>query len=102
MDADPDDIEDDAWFLGLTAEYHVREDLAVYAEFVNIDNKNRFNCAECSPCYDEDGDEDIREIGVGAAYLKDFWGFKLHAGVGLGDTSPDFRVVGLVNYNIFR
>jgi hypothetical protein len=84
-------------FLGLALEYQISESLNSYIEFVNIENKNDY---DCSPCYDKTADEDRREIGLGIVWLKNYWGFKLHTGVGLTDTAPDLRVIGLVNLNL--
>ncbi len=84
-------------FLGLALEYQISESWDSYIEFVNIENKNDYGC---SPCYDQTADEDRREIGLGIVWLKNYWGFKLHAGIGLTDTAPDFQVIGLVNLNL--
>ncbi|GBC61611.1 hypothetical protein DENIS_2573 [Desulfonema ishimotonii] len=100
MDTDDEYTEDSAVFMALTLEYQLRENLTSYLEFANTENKNDFNCPECSPCFDEDNDEDIREIGVGVNWLRGLWGFKLHVGAGLTDTSPDVRVIGLINRNL--
>ncbi len=93
-------IENSTFFYGLTAEYQVSETLNTYIEFMNNENKNHFQCPACGACYDEDTDQDIREIGAGLVWLKNKWGFKFHAGVGLSETAPDFRVIGLVNFNL--
>ncbi|PIF02945.1 MAG: hypothetical protein CR990_00330 [Desulfococcus sp.] len=102
METDDPDKDEMVRFVALAAEYQVKETLTAYLEFVDIENKDEFNCADCSPCYDPDAGDDIREIGVGMDWLKNFWGFKLHLGIGLTDTSPDWRVVALVNRNLFR
>ena len=96
-DTDYEWIDDTSIFAGLAAEYQINESWMTYAEFINTGNKNDI---DCDPCIDEDADEDIREIGAGLVWLKDRWGFKIHAGAGLTETSPDFRVMGLVNRNL--
>ncbi|QTA88847.1 DUF5777 family beta-barrel protein [Desulfonema magnum] len=102
VDTDEDDNEDEdadntTLFIGLTAEYQVSETVTTYAEFINKEHSNTTVYPESSPCYDEDSDEDIRELGIGVAWLKDQWGFKIHAGAGLTPTSPDVRVAALIN-----
>ncbi|MDM8525896.1 hypothetical protein QUF80_21185, partial [Desulfococcaceae bacterium HSG8] len=96
-DTDADYIEDQTLFWGLTFEYQMTESLTSYIEFINNENKNRENYPSASPCYDEDTDEDIREVGFGITGIKGAWGIKLHAGAGLTSTSPDFRFMTSVN-----
>lgn len=102
MSTDIDYIDDEALFFGLTLEYQVRENLTSYVEFINTESKNNFTCSVCSPCFDPDISDDIRELGVGFDWLLGRWGFKLHAGIGFSDTSPDYRMIALVNYNLWR
>jgi len=90
-------IQNRALLLGLFAEYQFREDLMAYVEFIDTENRNTFSCATCTGCYDEDIDQDIREIGAGLTYLLGKWGFKLHLGAGLTATSPDFRAILMIN-----
>ncbi len=94
VDSDLEYIEKTTFFTGLAAEYHITESLMAYAEFYNNENKNRREYP-----YIEFGDtgDDMREIGAGIVGLKNKWGFKLHAATGLSDTTPDFRIVCLVN-----
>jgi len=91
-------VKNSTFFVGLALEYQLAENLNTYVEFFNVGNKNDFGCG---PCADDSADQDIRQLGVGMVWLKDLWGFKLHAGFGLSDTSPDFRIIALVNRNIF-
>ncbi len=100
MESDLDYIENDTAFFGLAAEYQISERWTTYLEFLNNEHKSRFQYPEISPCYDEDAGDDIREIGLGVVKLYKKWGFKIHLGAGLTPTSPDFRVIGLVNYNL--
>lgn len=66
----------------------------------NTKNKNHYDYPKNNRCYDEDTDEDIREIGLGVMWLKNKWGIKTQAGVGFTETSPDFRVLALINRDI--
>ncbi|QTA79701.1 Uncharacterized protein dnl_19770 [Desulfonema limicola] len=93
-DTDREWLDSASMFFGLAAEYQISETWMTYAEFVNTGNKNNI---DCDTCIDTGADEDLREIGAGLVWLKDKWGFKFHAGAGLTDTSPDFRVIGLIN-----
>jgi hypothetical protein len=97
VDTDVEHIEDKTIFWGLVFEYQVSEHFAAYTEFINTENKNRENYPTTSVCYDEDTDEDIRELGFGMVWVKGGWGFKLHGGAGLTPTSPDFRVMTSIN-----
>ncbi len=97
VDSDHDYIDEDTFFLGLTMEYHISETLISYVEFINNENKNHYNYPEGTLCYDSDVGEDIREIGAGIGWMKDEWGIKLHAGAGMTETSPDLRVIALIN-----
>lgn len=93
-DTDREWLDTTSMFFGLAAEYQISETWMTYLEFINTGNKNNI---DCDTCIDKNADEDLREIGAGLVWLKDKWGFKVHAGAGLTDTSPDFRVMGLVN-----
>ncbi len=97
VDTDLEYIEDKTFFLGLTAEYQISETMTTYLEFINNENKNRENYSPSSLCYDEDTDDDIRELGLGLVYVKDEWGVKVHVGAGLTSTSPDYRAMAMVN-----
>lgn len=92
-------VDDTAFYAGLAAEYQLTESLLAYVEFFNTENKNSFACEACSPCYDPDITDDIRELGGGVVWLKGLWGLKLHVGTGLTETSPDVRVSALINRN---
>lgn len=97
VDSDHDYIDEDTFFLGLTMEYQISETLTSYVEFINNENKNRYNYPQGHLCYDSDVGEDIREIGAGIGWVKDEWGVKLHVGTGMTETSPDLRVMALIN-----
>jgi hypothetical protein len=97
MDSDLDYIESSSVFLGLTMEYQISECLTSYVEFFNNENKNQFQYPFGHPYYDGDADKDMREIGLGIGWLFGRFGLKVHAGAGLTETSPDFRLVTLVN-----
>ena len=94
---DDPDAEENTLFLGLTLEYQIAESVTSYAEIVNVEHKNISVYDESSPCYDEDSDEDIRELGLGIAWVGGQWGVKLHLGAGLTETSPDVRAALLIN-----
>jgi len=98
MNSDVSYIKSSSLFAGLALEYQLAENLTTYVEFFNVGNKNDFGCGIC---YDKNADQDIRQLGLGVVWLKDLWGFKLHGGFGLSDTSPDFRIIALVNRNVF-
>lgn len=100
LDTDDPFVDDTAFYAGLAAEYQLTESLLAYVEFFNNENKNSFTCAVCSPCYDPDITDDIRELGGGIAWLKGLWGVKLHVGTGFTETSPDVRVAALINRNL--
>jgi hypothetical protein len=87
-------IESSSFIVGLAGEYQICESLTSYVEFINIENKLDFDCDPCADTYSED---DIREIGAGLVWIYNKWGFKLHAGTGFTDTSPNFRGLGLIN-----
>ncbi len=95
---DFDYIDDTSLFIGLAAEYQISESFTSYIEFFHNGNKFDF---PCSPCYDVYNDEDYQEIAGGIVWVKNNWGFKIHAGFGLNDTSPDYRLMGLINLNLF-
>lgn len=97
VDSDHEYIDKDTFFLGLTLEYQISETLTSYVEFISNENKNRYNYPEGHFCHDPDVGEDIREIGAGIGWVKDQWGVKLHAGTGMTETSPDLRVMALIN-----
>jgi len=97
LDSDIDYIENTTYFFGLTFEYQLSESLTSYLEFINNQNKNKENYPAGSYCYDENTDEDIRELGLGFVWLKDKWGMKLHVGTGLSHTSPGIRAIALIN-----
>ncbi len=100
LDTDDPFVDDAALYAGAAAEYQLTESLLAYVEFFNTENKNSFTCEACSPCYDPDITDDVREIGGGVTWLKGRWGFKLHVGTGLTETSPDLRVAALINRNL--
>jgi len=97
VNTDLEYIEDKTFFLGLTAEYQISETMTSYLEFISNENKNRENYSPSNPCYDEDTDDDIRELGLGLVYVKDQWGVKFHVGAGMTSTSPDYRAMAMVN-----
>lgn len=97
VDTDLEYIEDKTLFLGLTAEYQISETITTYLEFINNENKNRENYLPSELCYDEDTEDDIRELGLGLVYVKDQWGVKVHVGMGMTSTSPDVRAMAMVN-----
>lgn len=113
VDTDVEYIEDKTFFGSLTLEYQFSETMTSYIEFINNENKNRENypkdCGnpdaypackkypDIAQCYDENTDEDIRELGLGFTYVTGQWGFKLHGGAGLSKTSPDVRGALLIN-----
>jgi hypothetical protein len=100
LDADDPFVDDTAVYAGLAAEYQLAESLLAYLELFTTENKNSFTCEVCSPCYDPDITDDIRELGAGVTWLKGLWGLKLHVGTGLTETSPDLRVTALINRNL--
>ncbi|MEZ4526225.1 MAG: transporter [Desulfobacterales bacterium] len=97
VDSDHEYIDKDTFFLGLTLEYQISETLTSYVEFISNENKNMYNYPQGHFCHDPDVGEDIREIGAGIGWVKDEWGIKVHAGAGMTETSPDLRVMALVN-----
>ena len=101
MDTDLDYIKSTTFFLGLAAEYQISESWSSYVEFINMQNRNELQPGPYSRDYDDDVDDDIRELGAGVVWLLDKWAFKLHAGAGFTDTSPDFRGSLLINRLLF-
>ena len=97
VDTDLPYIEEETFLFGMALEYQVSERLNTYLEFLNNENKNRFQCEVCTACDDPDVEEDIREVGLGAVWLAGPWGFKAHIGAGMTETSPDFRLLTLIN-----
>jgi len=97
LDTDIEHLEEETFFASMTLEYQLSETTTSYIEFINNENKNRENYPEGSPCYDENTDEDIQEIGLGFTHVTGKWGFKLYGGAGLSKTSPDYRGVFLIN-----
>ncbi len=97
LDSDIEYIENSTYFFGLTFEYQVSESLTSYLEFINNQNKSQENYPKGSYCYDENTDEDIRELGLGFTWLTGGWGMKLHVGTGLSHTAPDIRAMALIN-----
>lgn len=100
LDTDDPYVDDTALYAGLAVEYQITESLLAYLEFFDTENKNSFTCEDCSPCYDPDITDDIRELGGGIAWLKGLWGFKVHIGTGMTETSPDVRITALINRNL--
>jgi len=97
IDTDLDYIEKSTLFFGLTVEYQISETATSYIEFVNNENKNKYQCFTC----EEGIDEDIQELGLGFVWIKDRLGIKIHAGTGWTATSPDFIGMAMINWNLY-
>lgn len=94
VNTDLDYIDSNTLFVGLALEYRMSQDSTIYLEFMNNENKNKLECGEC---FGGDVNDDMRELGAGITWKKDEWGFKLHGGFGFTDTSPNYRILGLIN-----
>ncbi|MEW6079642.1 MAG: transporter [Thermodesulfobacteriota bacterium] len=94
LDTDLDYLEDNAVFAGVALEYHISESLMAYAEYFGTENKNDL---ECDPCFDKDVNDDMSELGAGLVYIRQRWGFRVHGGTGLTDTTPNFRLLASIN-----
>lgn len=93
IDSDLGYIKNDTLLLGAALEYHVSETINTYMELIYNENKNQYICGTC----DEDANEDFTEIGIGAVGIKGRWGLKVHIGAGLTPTTPDVRLLTLIN-----
>jgi len=99
VDTDIEHIEESTFFGGAALEYQISETATSYLEYLDNENKNRENYPSGDPCYDENTDDNIREIGAGFVWLKDRMGVKLHVGAGLSDTAPTIRTAALFNWS---
>jgi hypothetical protein len=94
LDTDLEYLKDNAVFAGAALEYHISETLMAYAEYVSTENKNDL---ECDPCFDRDVNDDMSELGAGLVWIKQRWGFRVHGGTGLTETTPNVRLLASVN-----
>ncbi|OQY54199.1 MAG: hypothetical protein B6245_21590 [Desulfobacteraceae bacterium 4572_88] len=96
-ETDIEHIEAETFFFGITLEYQIDESFNTYLEFVNTENKNQDDYSAAHRCHDENTGKDMRELGLGLVWVKGGWGLKFHLGGGLTATSPDIRVLTLIN-----
>jgi hypothetical protein len=94
LDTNLDYLKDNAVFAGAAVEYQISESLMAYAEYFGTENKNDL---ECNPCFDKDVNDDMSELGAGLVWIKQRWGYRVHAGTGLTDTTPNIRLLASVN-----
>jgi hypothetical protein len=94
LDTDLDYLKDNAVFAGAALEYQISESLMAYAEYFSTESKNDL---DCNPCYDRDVNDDMSELGAGLVWIKNRWGYRVHAGTGLTDTTPSLRLLASVN-----
>lgn len=94
LDTDLSYLKSNALFAGFAMEYHISESVMAYAEFFNTENKNDLHC---DPCYSSDENDDMRELGAGLVWIRQRWGFRVHAGTGLTDTTPNVRLLASLN-----